>query len=80
MNGLMLKARWWATCHILPRMFDPKHRIWRYYSHLGFNTMAVACHCGEVFGAKDHLSAARILSAINSVKLRQYYHVMDSDK
>lgn len=49
MNGFMLRARWKALLHV--RVVFPRHgcRIWRYYSHFGFNTMRVFCQCGKEF-------------------------------
>jgi len=49
LNGLMLRARWNALLHI--RFIFPRRecRIWRQYSHFGFNTIRVFCTCGREF-------------------------------
>lgn len=49
LHGLMLHARWEALKHV--RFIFPRRgcRIWRYYSHFGFNTMRVFCQCGKEF-------------------------------
>lgn len=54
---LLIRARIKAAAHILPRLGDPKHRIWRLYSHFGFKTDLVICECGKEFGRSPRCSA-----------------------
>lgn len=46
---LGLRRRLKAWFHIMPRLFDHQHRIWRVTSHLGLNLHHIFCECGKEF-------------------------------
>jgi len=51
--SLMLRARWKATLHLWHNFnFLHGHRICRLYRWWGFDTQAIWCTCGKVFGRK----------------------------
>jgi hypothetical protein len=68
--SLMLAARWRALKHV--RVIFPRKgcRIWRLYRYCGFDTLAVVCSCGEIFGQKPEASGL-IWAVMQIIQRRQ---------
>lgn len=70
--SLMVKARWAAFLHVVATgsiLNGNHHRIWRLYRYFGFDTRAVFCSCGKLFGEIPTGGTARILrEEIDAIK------------